>query len=174
MHAILYPILSAAMLAAGVLAQLVPPYFNNTSASDGDKDGALALHNFFRERSNIPALNWSENLTDIAQVAADWVASADIPETPINFTARTTHNPDYNLEVIYLSPGTPHQFGAFYQATLAFWADNTHYHGEAIPGGDFLGYSPYSEWLSNNTFTGYQEIILGMDSANIIETLKPR
>lgn len=147
------------MLAAGVLAQLVPPYFNNTSATEGDKDGALALHNFFRERSNIPALNWSDNLTDIAQVAVDWIASADIPETPINFTARATHNPDYNLEVIYLSPGTPHRFGAFYQATLAFWADNTHYHGEVVPNGDFLGYSPYSEWLSRNTSTGYHQIL---------------
>jgi hypothetical protein len=153
MHAMMYSILYVAMLAAGVLAQLVPPTFNNTPAIDGDKDGALALHNYYRGKFDVPALTWCDNLTDLAQVAADWTAGADIPETPNNFTALATQNSSYSFEVVYLSPGTPHLFGAFYQAALAFWADNIHYHGEVIPNGDFSKYSPYSEWLSKNTST---------------------
>jgi hypothetical protein len=147
MHTILCSILSAAMLAAGVLAQLVPepPFFNNTLVLNGDKDGALALHNYYRGRLGVPALTWCENLTDIAQVAAAWSAAADIPETPNNIITRAIQNSTYSLQAIYLSPGTRHLFGAFYQATLAFWDDRTHYHGEIIPDGNFFKYSPYSE-----------------------------
>lgn len=148
MHAMLYSILSAATLAAGVLTQLVPPFFNNTPVTDGDKYGALALHNYYRGKVDVPALIWCDNLTDVAQVAADWAAGADIPETPKNLTARSTQNSSYSLEVVYLSPGTPHLFGAFYQAALAFWADKIYYHGEVIPNGDFFKYSHYSKFHS--------------------------
>lgn len=155
MQTILYSILATAMLAAGVLSQLVPPTFNNTPPVDGDKDGALRLHNYYRGRVGVPALTWCDNLTEIAQVAADWEAGADIPESPINFTRRFprsvnftrrfSQNESYSLQVVYISPGIPRVFGAFYHATLAFWADHIHYHGEVIPNGDFFHYAPYSE-----------------------------
>lgn len=146
MRTILYSILATALLAAGVLTQLVPPMFNETSPADGDKDGALRLHNYYRDQVGVPALTWCDNLTEVAQVAADWEAGADIPETPINFTRRFPQNESYFLEVVYISPGTPRVFGAFYHATLAFWADHIHYHGEAIPNGDYSNYGAYSEY----------------------------
>lgn len=145
MQTIMYSILATAMLAAGALAQLVPPYLNITPVAHGDKDGALRLHNYYRGQVGVPALTWCDNLTEIAQVAADWEAGADIPETPINFTRRFLQNESYFLTTVYISPGTPRVFGAFYQATLAFWADHIHYHGEAIPDGDYTNYGPYSE-----------------------------
>lgn len=146
MRTILYSILATAMLAAGVLTQLVPPTFNETSPADGDKDGALRLHNYYRDQVGVPALTWCDNLTEVAQVAADWEAGADIPETPFNFTRRFPQNESYFLDVVYISPGTPRVFGAFYHATLAFWADHIHYHGEAIPNGDYSNYGAYSEY----------------------------
>lgn len=145
MRAILYSIVATAIMAAGVLAQLVPPTFNNTPQDDGDKDGALRLHNYYRGKVDVPALSWCDNLTAEAQLAANWSAGADIPETPNNFTSRSSQNESYSLQIVYLSPGTPHLFGDFYQATLSFSADNTHYHGEVIPDGDFFKYSPYSK-----------------------------
>ena len=148
MRAVLCSILSAAMLAAGVLAQLVPPIENNTSTpvTHGDPTGALALQNYYRGQLNLSELTWCDNLTHVAQVAADWAAGADIPETPINFTRRSTPSYNYSMEVVYLTPGTPPRFGAFYQATLHFWADHIHYHGEVIPDGDFFKYSAYSKY----------------------------
>lgn len=146
MLTMMYAILATAMLAAGALAQLVPPTFNNTPQVDPDKDGALRLHNFYRGQVGVPALTWCNNLTEEAQVAADWAAGADIPNSPLNFTRRSSsQSASFSMEVVYLSPGTPHVFGTFHQATLAFWAANEYYHGEVIPNGDFFKYSPYSE-----------------------------
>lgn len=142
----MYSILATAMLAAGALAQLVVPNFNNTPQAGPDKDGALRLHNFYRGQVGVPALTWCNNLTEEAQVVADWAAGADIPNSPLNFTRRySSQNGNFSLEVVYLSPGTPHVFGTFHQATLAFWAANEYYHGEVIPNGDFFKYSPYSK-----------------------------
>ena len=133
-------------MAAGVVTQLVPPTFNNTPQANEDKEGALRLHNYYRGQVDVPGLSWCDNLTEEAQVAADWSAGANIPETPDNFTSRASENASYSLQVVYLSPGTPHLFGDFYQATLAFWADHTHYNGEVVPNGDFFKYSSYSEY----------------------------
>lgn len=151
MHSILFSILAAAMLAAGALAQLVVPTFNNTPQAGQDKDGALRLHNFYRGQVGVPDLTWCDNLTDVAQVAADWEAGADIPETPINFTRRSPENANYSLQITYVSPGTPRDFGDFYQATLNFWYDRLDYHGEVIPNGDFLKYSPFSRCPLNHS-----------------------
>lgn len=152
MHAILYSILATAMLAAGVLTQLTPPLFNNTTPADGDKDGALLLHNYYRGQVGVPPLTWCDNLTEIAQVAADWEAGADIPYTPNNFTRRFTQNESYYLDIVYISPGTPRVFGAFYHASLVFGAGQIHYHGEAIPNGDFNNYGDYSECPPPQTY----------------------
>lgn len=148
MHTMLYSILATAMLAAGVLTQLVPPTFNNTPQADPDKVGALRLHNFYRGQVGVPDLTWCNNLTMEAQVAADWFAGADIPDASINFTRRSSlaENATFTIQITYISPSTPRLFGDFYQATLAFYADHTSYHGEVIPEGDFVKYSLYSKY----------------------------
>lgn len=153
MYAMMYSILATAMLAAGVLAQLVPPTFNNTPQANPDKDGALRLHNYYRGQVGVPDLTWCNNLTEEAQVAADWAAGADIPDTSLNFTRRSSENASYTIQITYITPSTPRLFGDFYQATLAFWADHTYYHGEVIPNGDFYKYSPYSECLHPQTLS---------------------
>ncbi|KAI3396183.1 hypothetical protein diail_386 [Diaporthe ilicicola] len=142
-------ILSAAMLAAGVLAQLVVPTVDNIPQSD-DKDGALLLQNYYRAQAHVPALTWSKNLTDRAKIAADWIAGADMPENPINFTGRFFENSSYALEVAYLDPGAPRLFGDFYEAILAFWAHRLSYHCELIPDGGFYDYSAYTQMMWNS------------------------
>lgn len=154
---IMFSVLAAIMLAAGVLTQPVVPTVDKMPQW-GDKDGALLIQNYYRDQADVPALNWSQDLTDQAQIAVDWIAAADMPNTPLNFTTRSSENSSYSIQVAYLSPGTPRLFGDFCEAALAFWSDRLSYHGEVIPDGDYFKYSAYSE-----SFTQPSSLSLGED-----------
>ncbi|KAL1881765.1 hypothetical protein Daus18300_000818 [Diaporthe australafricana] len=150
MLSIMLSIFAAVMLAAGVLAQPVVPTVDKMPQGNG-KDGALLIQNFYRNQAHVPALAWSQDLVDQAQIAVDWIAAADMPNTSINFTARSSENSSYSIQVAYLSPGTPRLFGDFYETVLAFWAGRLSYHGEVIPDGDFFNYSAYTQMMWSST-----------------------
>ncbi|KAK2597734.1 hypothetical protein N8I77_012498 [Diaporthe amygdali] len=158
MHAIIYSIFTAAMLAVGVLTQLFVPSLPDPEPipEDGDKESALHLLNFYRHQVDVPDLTWgNKNLTDTAQIAANWVAAADMPDTPINFTRRAftrgSLNSSYDLQVAYLDPNIPYQFGDYYMTALSFAAAKPFYKCEAIPLGDFYDYSDYTQMVWNST-----------------------